>query len=151
MTIISTAFHNNKYIPNKYTCDGENVNPPLTFSKVTRDTKSLVLIVEDPDAPMGVFTHWVVYDIPSSTLQILEDQVPAKSTQGMTDFGKTAYGGPCPPSGTHRYFFKLFALDSPLNLSEGATKDEVQMKMEGHILESSELIGLYKKKGGGEM
>ncbi|MBI2049452.1 YbhB/YbcL family Raf kinase inhibitor-like protein [Candidatus Roizmanbacteria bacterium] len=143
MIITSTAFQHNGYIPSKYTCDGENKNPPLTFSQVPKDARSLVFIVDDPDAPSRTFTHWVVYNIPSSTLQILEGEIPQNSVQGMTDFGQTKYGGPCPPSGVHRYFFKLFALDIALDLKIGASREEVLEAMKGHILESGELIGLY--------
>ncbi len=152
MTITSTAFQPNGTIPSKYTCDGENINPPITFSKVPKEAKSLVLIIDDPDAvpagrqtPSKTFTHWVVYNIPPSTLQILEGEIPPNSMQGMTDFGKTRYGGPCPPSGVHRYFFKLFALDSNLELKVGASKEEVLKAMKNHLLESTELIGLYGK------
>lgn len=147
MTITSTAFQHNEQISRKYTCDGENHNPPLTFSKVPENAQSLALIVEDPDAPAKVFTHWLIYNMPSATIQILENQVPENCMLGMTDFGKTAYGGPCPPSGTHRYFFKLYALDSILDLPEGASKEEIEKKMQGHIIESAELIGLYKRGG----
>lgn len=146
MTITSTAFLHNEHIPSKYTCDGVNHNPPLTFSKVPKEAKSLVLIVEDPDAPSKIFTHWLIYNILPSTLQILENQVPPNSVQGMTDFVEAKYGGPCPPSGTHRYFFKLYALDSVLRLPEGVSTEEVQKTIEGHIKESAELIGLYKKQ-----
>jgi Raf kinase inhibitor-like YbhB/YbcL family protein len=147
MTITSTAFQHNEYIPSEYTCDGINHNPPLTFSKVPKEAKSLVLIVEDPDAPSQEFTHWLVYNIPPATIQILENQVPLGSTLGMTDFGKAEYGGPCPQSGTHRYFFGLYALDTILDLPEGASKEKVQEAMKDHIIESAELIGLYKKGG----
>lgn len=145
MTITSTAFKHNQNIRSKYTCDGENINPPLAFSNVPAPAKSLVIVVEDPDAPSGIFIHWVLYNIPSTTLQILENQIPAGSVLGMTDFGRENYGGPCPPSGTHRYFFKLYALDTTLNLSKGASKEEVEKAMEGHVLEYAELTGLYKK------
>lgn len=156
MIITSTAFQHNENIPSEYTCDGANRNPPLAFSQVPEKAKSLVLVVEDPDAPSKVFTHWLLYNISPATLQILESQVP-KSTQGMTDFGRIGYGGPCPPpaspeqlqrgeSGTHRYFFKLYALDTAVNLLEGASKEEVQEAMKDHIIESAELIGLYERK-----
>lgn len=145
MTITSTAFGHNQPIPSKYTCDGENVNPPLNFSKVPKEAKSLCLIVEDPDAPSGMFTHWLIYNMSPSTLQILDNQIPEDSVLGMTDFGKIMYGGPCPPSGTHRYFFKLFALDTILNIPKGENKEAVEKVMRDHILEKKELIGLYKK------
>lgn len=147
MAITSTAFQNNENIPGKYTCDGVNHNPPLTFSKVPENAQSLVLIVEDPDAvSKKPFIHWLLYNVPPATIQILENKVPKGSIEGMTDFGKVGYGGPCPPSGNHRYFFKLYAIDTLLDLPEGASKEEVQQLMDGHILESAELIGLYQSK-----
>lgn len=147
MKITSTAFENNQPIPEKYTCDGSDINPPLKFEETPFNAASLVLIVSDPDAPSKVFTHWLIYNMPPSTLQILENQVPPNSMQGITDFGKTGYGGPCPPSGTHRYFFKLYSLDVILNLLEGASKEEVQNAIEDHIIDQAELIGTYSKKG----
>jgi len=145
MKITSSAFLDNDKIPPKYTCDSENVNPPLTLSAVPKEAQSLVLIMDDPDAPGGTFTHWVVFNIPPSTMQILENSVPENSIQGATDFGKVGYGGPCPPSGTHRYFFKLYALDSVLELSEGASKEEIEDAMEDHIIDSCQIIGLYSR------
>lgn len=147
MTIASAAFQHNKYIPAEYTCDGANHNPPLTFSQVPQNAQSLVLIVEDPDAPsIPNFTHWVIYNIPPATPQILENQVPPNSILGITDFGEVGYGGPCPPHGTHRYFFKIYALDTILDLPQGASKKEVLDAMEGHVIDSAELVGLYKRK-----
>jgi len=143
MNITSLAFLPNEKIPSKYTCDSENINPPLTFSQVPKEARSLVLIMDDPDAPGGTFTHWVVFNIPPATIAILEDSVPEEALQGLTDFGKVGYGGPCPPSGTHRYFFKLYALDEILNIPEGSKKEEVEKAMEGHVLESVETVGLY--------
>lgn len=146
MRITSTAFQNNESIPSEYTCDGKNCNPPLVFSEVPKNTQSLVLIVEDPDAPSKVFVHWLVYNIPPTTSQILKNQVPANSMLGMTDIGKSEYVGPCPPNGTHRYFFKLFALDSVLDLAKGASKEEVEEAMKEHVIESAELVGLYARR-----
>ncbi len=146
MKILSSAFEDNNFIPSQYTCDGNNVNPPLTFSQVPKEAKSLVLIVDDPDAPSKTWVHWVLYNMPPTTIQIVENYVPEKSMVGMTDFGKLGYGGPCPPSGTHRYFFKLYALDLVLTLSQGATKQEVEDKMQNHILASSQLVGIYKRQ-----
>lgn len=146
MKITSSAFQPSTAIPAKYTCDGENINPPLTFSQVPKEAQSLVLIVDDPDAPVGTFTHWVLYNMPSATIQVLENQVPKNTMQGKASFGNTEYGGPCPPSGTHRYFFKLYALDKMLELPQGATKKEVEEAMEGHIIESAEIVGLYSRK-----
>jgi Raf kinase inhibitor-like YbhB/YbcL family protein len=147
MILTSTAFGHNEQIPSDYTCDGKNYNPPLTFSKVPEDAQSLVLIVEDPDAvSKKPFTHWLIYNIPPATLQILKHEVPPNSMLGMTDFGKLEYGGPCPPSGRHRYLFKLFALDTLLDLPKGSIKETVEKAMKNHVIESAELIGLYTKE-----
>ena len=142
MKLTSPEFENNKFIPNKFTCDGENINPALTIEGIPGNAGSLALIVDDPDAPMGTWVHWVVFDIPIIS-RIEENSIPGK--QGVTDFGRKGYGGPCPPSGTHRYFFKLYALDSALNLKEGITKSQLEKVMQGHILNKAELIGLYKR------
>lgn len=145
MRITSNAFDNNQPIPKKYTCDGENINPALTFHDVPEGTKSLVLIVDDPDAPRGTFTHWTVWNIDPAISFIEEGSVPEGAIEGMTDFGRPGYGGPCPPSGTHRYFFKLYALDIDLVLDSSATVFSLQRAMEGHILEKAELMGLYSR------
>jgi len=129
-------------MPKKFTCQGEGISPALRFEEIPERTKSLALIVDDPDAVTGMWVHWVVFDIPVIS-GIDEDSIPGK--QGTNDFCRYNYGGPCPPSGTHRYFFKLYALDSELNLDEGISKEELEQAMQGHILEKSELIGLYKK------
>ena len=142
MKISSPSFGNNELIPAKFTCQGDDVNPTLVFEDVPSEAKSMALIVDDPDAPMGIWVHWVVYDMPVMA-QVEENSIPGK--QGNNDFGRKDYGGPCPPSGTHRYFFKLYALDATLDLKEGISKKELEKAMEGHILEESELIGLYKK------
>ena len=142
MKITSPSFGNNELIPAKFTCQGDDVNPTLVFEDVPSEAKSMALIVDDPDAPMGIWVHWVVYDMPVMA-QVEENSIPGK--QGNNDFGRKDYGGPCPPSGTHRYFFKLYALDATLDLKEGISKKELEKAMEGHILEESELIGLYKK------
>lgn len=146
MEIISSAFAHNEAIPSKYTCDGENVNPPLSFSNVPNETKSLVLIVDDPDAPLGTWVHWTVWNMPPTTTEIPEKSVPAGAIEGQTSFGKPGYGGPCPPSGTHRYFFKLYALDTILSLDASSTKEDLEHAMKNHILSQRELIGLYKRK-----
>jgi hypothetical protein len=140
MELSSPAFENADLIPKKYTCNGEDVSPPLAIEDIPANTRSLTLIVDDPDAPSGTFVHWVVYDI-APTPNIGEGSVPG--IQGMNSFKKTAYGGPCPPSGTHRYFFKLYALDDKLGLGEGESKQEVVKAMEGHIIGSAELVGRY--------
>ncbi len=145
MKIVSSAFNHNLKIPSKYTCDGENVNPPLEFSDIPNGAKSLVLIFDDPDAPSKTWVHWVVYNINPQTSEIKGNSVPERGIEGMTDFGKPGYGGPCPPSGTHRYFFKLYALHTALDLPQTATKQMVEDKMQGHIIDKAELIGLYSR------
>jgi Raf kinase inhibitor-like YbhB/YbcL family protein len=142
MKITSTAFKGGDRIPSKYTCDGENCNPDLHIEEIPAKTASLALIVDDPDAPGGTWVHWVVFGIPVSE-NIGEKSVPG--TQGRNDFGRLAYGGPCPPSGTHRYFFKLYALDTKLALAEGADKRGLEKAMEGHVLAKAELVGLYSR------
>lgn len=143
MNISSSAFQNNAMIPVKYTCDGENTNPPLLFSDVPENTKSLILIMDDPDAPSGTWVHWIVWNIDPKTKQIPANSVPVSAIQGKTS-RKNSYGGPCPPSGQHRYFFKLYALDTMLNLDANATKKDLIQEMENHILAQGELIGLYR-------
>lgn len=142
MRLTSPAFENNGHIPKKFTCDGEDISPGLEISDVPDKTQSLALIVDDPDAPMGTWVHWVVFDIPVIS-RVEENSIPGR--QGRNDFGRKDYGGPCPPSGTHRYFFKLYALDKILNLSEGIIKQDLEKAMQGHILDKVELIGLYKR------
>ncbi|MDD5730768.1 MAG: YbhB/YbcL family Raf kinase inhibitor-like protein [Candidatus Omnitrophica bacterium] len=142
MKISSPEFKHNAFIPKKFTCDALDVNPELIIEDVPQNAKSLALIVDDPDAPMGTWVHWVVYDIPVVS-RIAENSVPGK--QGNNDFGRKNYGGPCPPSGTHHYFFKLFALDKTLDLSGAVNKKSLEKAMEGHILDKTELIGLYKR------
>ncbi len=143
LTITSSVFENNGVIPAKYTCDGEDVNPPLSIEGVPEGTESLVLIVDDPDAPMGTWDHWVVWNIPP-VKKIEENSVPG--TEGINDFRKHSYGGPCPPSGTHRYFFKVYALDTKLDLSSNSRKRDVEKAMEGHILAEGEIVGLYSRR-----
>lgn len=142
MELTSPAFEHGGDIPSKFTCDGTDVSPALEIANIPADTKTLALIVDDPDAPSKTWLHWLVYDIAPASL-IEEDDVPGK--QGMNDFGKKDYGGPCPPSGRHRYFFRLHALDSAPNLQEGASRKEVENAMEGHIIEKAELMGLYER------
>jgi len=143
MRITSPEFVNNSSIPAKFTCEGEDMSPRLNIESIPPAAKSLALIVDDPDAPMGTWVHWVVYDIPI-TAAIEENSIPGK--QGINDFHRKDYGGPCPPSGTHRYFFKLYALDSELGLPEGIDKQALERAMQHHILAKAELIGLYKKQ-----
>ena len=142
MRLSSPEFENNTLMPKRFTCQGEDVNPMLMIDDAPEGAKSLVLIVDDPDASMGTWGHWVVFDIPVISV-IEEDSIPGK--QGKNDFGINDYRGPCPPSGTHRYFFRLYALDSELNLKEGARRRDLEKQMDGHILGEAELTGLYKK------
>jgi Raf kinase inhibitor-like YbhB/YbcL family protein len=145
MKISSTAFGHNGQIPTKYTCDGPDVTPPLRFEGAPSTAKSLALIVDDPDAPAGTWVHWLVWNIDPKTSEMAENSVPKGAAQGKNDFGNHAYGGPCPPSGTHRYFFKLYALDTKLDISTNATKATLESSMKGHILAEAQLIGLYKR------
>ena len=142
MKLTSPEFENNGMIPAKFTCEGVNVNPSFLIEDVPSGTKSLALIADDPDAPMGDWVHWVVYNMPV-ILRIDEDTVPGR--QGINDFGKENYGGPCPPSGTHRYFFKVYALDGELDLGGKADKRALESAMKGHILDKAELVGLYQR------
>jgi len=142
MKLTSPDFKNNEYMPKKFTCDGQEMNPGLSIENIPDNAKSLALIMDDPDAPAGTWIHWVVFDIPIVN-KIGENSIPGK--QGVNTSGDKAYGSPCPPSGAHRYFFKVYALDSMLNLKEGITKAELEKAMEEHILGKAELIGLYKR------
>lgn len=143
MQISSPAFANNRLIPDKHSCRGENVNPALRIKSVPVGTKSLALVVHDPDAPAKDWVHWLVWNIDPTTMVIKESDLPAGAVEGITDFGGPGYGGPCPPSGTHRYFFELFALDTVLDLPADASLSALQSAMDGHILERAELIGLF--------
>ena len=145
MKLTSPAFTHNGAIPSEYTCDGSDLSPPLEISDVPSNAKSLVLINDDPDAPVGTWDHWIVFNIPSSIEDIPKGTEP-KGTAGRNSWGRTGYGGPCPPSGTHRYFFKLYALDTELNLQEGATKKDLERAMQGHIIAQAELMGTYKRR-----
>jgi Raf kinase inhibitor-like YbhB/YbcL family protein len=144
MKITSSVFENKGKIPSKYTCDGENINPPLSFSEVPASTKSLALIVDDPDAPMGTFVHWVLYNIDPKTTEIKENSIPKSAEQGKSSSGESSYFGACPPSGAHHYHFKLYALDSVLNL-DNPDKATLEKAKQGHIIEKAELTGLYSK------
>ena len=141
ISLSSRAFRAGEKIPEKFTCKGANVNPALQFPGVPGNARSLLLVLEDPDAPTGLFTHWVIWNIDPTTRQIAEASSPAGAVRGTNDFGKTGYGGPCPPSGTHRYFFRLFALDQKLDLKSGAPRKDVDKAMAGHILARGELMG----------
>ena len=146
LSIASPTFLPDGMIPSKYTCDGADVSPPLLIGNAPEKTRSLALIVDDPDAPVGTWVHWVVWNIGADTREIPENSVPPGALQGTNDFRKQEYGGPCPPSGTHRYFFKLYALDSSLIAQAGATKAQVEEAMKGHVLAQTELIGLYRRR-----
>ena len=152
MQLTSAAFAEGEPIPAKYTCDGKNISPPLKWSGAPPGTKSLALIVDDPDAPVGTWVHWVLYELPASTVELPEDlpkgqHLPNGSKQGLNDFEHLGYGGPCPPQGKpHRYFFKLYALAAPLGLKPGASKKEVERAMEKHVLAQGQLMGTYKRR-----
>jgi hypothetical protein len=140
----SSTFDDGKRMPSKYTCDGENVNPPFAIGGVAAEAKSLILIMDDPDAPFGTWDHWITFNLPPQTRTIEEGKEP-EGISGKGTAGNTTYSGPCPPSGIHRYFFKLYALDTVLSLKEGSTKKEVEQAMEGHVLQKATLIGLYAR------
>lgn len=142
MNVTSPAFAHNTMIPQKYTCQGQDINPPLTISDIPEGAVSLALIIDDPDAPIGTWDHWIMWNI-KPTATIKENSTPG--VQGQNSWSRQDYGGPCPPSGTHRYFFKLYAIDSTIDLPAGSTKAALEAAMQGHILEQAELIGLYQK------
>ena len=146
MKITSPAFANNGRIPEKYTCDMESLIPPLEFVDVPSQAQSLVLIMDDPDAPSGTFVHWVVYNINPKVVKVEEGKVPEGGIQGATNAGTQEYVGPCPPSGTHRYFFKLYALNKQLELPQGITKQQVLEKMQDSVIAQAQLLGLYSRK-----
>ncbi len=146
ITVSSTAFKQNGMIPSQYTCDGVNISPQIAWTPGPEGTQSYALICDDPDAPMKTWVHWLIFNIPPTVLSIPEnDRGIENALYGTTDFRRTGYGGPCPPSGTHHYHFKLYALDCWLPLKNGATKPEMETAMKGHILASGDLVGLYKK------
>ena len=151
LTVSSDAFEEGEAIPARYTCDGENISPPLAWDGVPKDAKSLALIVDDPDAPSGTFVHWVVFNLPATMRALNEnigerETIAQRATQGVNGFKQYGYGGPCPPSGTHRYFFKLYALDTELDLGPEATKDQLLDRMEGHVLAEGQLMGTYTRR-----
>lgn len=146
LTLTSPAFEHNGSIPSKYTCDGKDLSPPLTIDGIPRAAKSLSLIVDDPDAPAGTWVHWVLWNIDPAIKTIRENEVPSGAVQGRNDFKKTNYGGPCPPSGTHRYFFKVYALDIVLTIPPTSTKADLEKAMKGHVLAEGQFIGLYKRR-----
>jgi Raf kinase inhibitor-like YbhB/YbcL family protein len=143
--VTSPAFNHGSQIPSKYTCDGENINPYLTIHGVPPKTKSLALLVEDPDAPMGLYVHWVMWNISPEIKEIKEHTAPMNAEEGINSANEPGYTGPCPPSGTHRYFFRLFALDTKLNLPLEAKKEQLEAAMAQHILATTELMGTYSR------
>jgi Raf kinase inhibitor-like YbhB/YbcL family protein len=145
MKITSSAFQEGGNIPSKFSCDGADTSPPLQISDIPSGAKSLVLIIDDPDAPSGLFTHWAVWNISPQTNTIDEGSTP-KGVQGTNDFGKSGYGGPCPPAGTHRYYFKILALDRELDLPFGAKRGQLDAAMKSHVVAQGELMGRYSRK-----
>jgi len=148
--ITSPAFEEGGMIPEVYTCDGIDISPPLKWSSVPQGTKTLALICDDPDAPIGTWVHWVIYNIPGDISELPENIPPEQEIknggiQGMNDSRKIGYGGPCPPGGTHRYFFRIYALDTEVDLQPGATKSQLLNAMEGHILAKGQLMGRYSR------
>jgi Raf kinase inhibitor-like YbhB/YbcL family protein len=141
LQVRSPAFQPNQPIPKKYSCKGKGINPPLSIEGTPEEAKTLALIMDDPDAPRGTFDHWVVWNIPPSTKSIEENSVPGN--EGLNGMRKKGYTGPCPPSGTHRYFFKVYALDTELKLGSNSTKSDAEKAMQGHILAKGELEGLF--------
>jgi hypothetical protein len=150
IVVTSSAFRDGQMIPSKYTCDGDDMSPPIEWSGVPDGAKSVAIIGDDPDAPKGTWVHWVIYNIPPDLTGLPEDTPPDKvldngALQGMNDSGQTGYGGPCPPGGVHRYFFKVYALDIKIPLSAGATKLDLEEAMKGHILKRGQIMGRYKR------
>ncbi|KKU12028.1 MAG: PEBP family protein [Candidatus Woesebacteria bacterium GW2011_GWA1_45_8] len=143
MKLTSSAFTNEEKIPVEFTCDGKKVNPPLAISGIPEGAKSLAMIVDDPDAPAGTFTHWVIWNIDAATTEIGSGTIPPKSQEGTNSAGRIGYTPPCPPSGTHRYFFTLLALDTTIGLDAKAKKADLETAMKGHIMEQTNLIGAY--------
>ena len=146
MKFSSPAFQHEGMVPALYTCDGIDVNPPFTIEGAPEQARSLALVVDDPDAPRGDWVHWTVWNILPSTTRIEENAVPSGAVEGMTDFGKSGWGGPCPPAGVHRYQFNLYALDSTLSLSSAAKKRDLEHAMEGHVLAHAVLAGKYSRR-----
>lgn len=146
MNLTSSAFANNGNLPSKYTCDGQKINPELLIGETPQEAESLVLIVDDPDAPAGIFTHWTVWNIDPSVKSIEENSVPAGAIQGMATSDEVGYVPPCPPGGTHRYRFKLYALDTMLDLQGGASVSELSAAMSGHVVDLAELISFYQRR-----
>lgn len=150
MKLISNAFTEGDSIPKKFTCDGHDVSPTLSWKDAPENAETFALIADDPDAPTGTFVHWVIFNIPGASSSLSEEvenkeKLPDGAVQGINDFGKIGYGGPCPPGGTHRYYFKLYALNTALNLQPGASKSDLLEAMEGHIVAEAQLMGRYTR------
>jgi len=151
ITVTSEAFAHEGMIPARYTCDGENISPGLAWENVPAQTQSIALISDDPDAPAGTWVHWVVWNIPADARSLPEnippdESLPDGTMQGVSDFGRHGYGGPCPPSGTHRYYFKVYALDKSLDLPANSNKKDLLKAMQGRILAEGQLMGKYKRR-----
>lgn len=146
MKIKSPAFEENQPIPPVYTCDGDNVNPPLQISDVPANAQSLALIVDDPDAPNGTFTHWLLWNMSPQNHEIAENSAPDGATQGTNGADQLGYLGACPPSGVHHYRFKLYALSKKLNVTQNISREELEREMEGNIIEKAELVGVYSRQ-----
>ena len=145
MEILSNVFKNSQIIPRRYTCDGKNFSPPLRFLDISKNAKSLALIMDDPDAPVGLWVHWLIWNIAPNVNAINENQAPEKAVVGRNTSGTNKYTGPCPPDREHRYFFKLYALDITLDLPASADKNQLENAIQGHIIEEAELIGRYNR------
>ncbi len=151
ISVNSPAFQEGGLIPAKYTCDGDDISPPLKWTGIPEGTKSLALISDDPDAPVGTWVHWVMWNIPPSVRELAENvppkpELPDGSRQGISDFRRPGYGGPCPPSGVHRYYFKVYALDTMLDLPSSTRKADLLKAMKGHILAEGQLMGKYSRR-----
>ncbi len=145
LNVSSSAFENEGIIPSEFTCDGQDLSPPLSITNVPKNVKTLSIIMDDPDAPMGTFTHWIAWNIPPNKTQFTRGE-KFDFAQGRTSFGTSEYGGPCPPSGTHRYFFKIYALDTKLDLKQGSGVKELQSAMSGHVVAEAVLMGKYSRR-----
>ncbi len=146
VAVTSSAFAEGKAIPSRYTCEGRNISPPLSFVTVPAGTRSLALIVDDPDAPAGTWVHWVVWNIPPDAHRVAEGGLPPGAREGVNDFRRNSYGGPCPPSGTHRYYFRVYALDTTLDLSPSSNRAALEKAINGHVLASGQLMGTYRRR-----
>ncbi|MBW8308942.1 MAG: YbhB/YbcL family Raf kinase inhibitor-like protein [Candidatus Paracaedibacteraceae bacterium] len=147
LSLTSAVFQEGEVIPSRYTCEGENISPPLQWEGVPSEVESFVLIMDDPDAPAGVWDHWILFNLPKDLRNIQENErnFSSDTKKGINSWGKLDYGGPCPPSGAHHYFFKLYALSKKLELRDASRKSEIEKAMRGHILAQAQLVGVYKK------